>query len=163
MALLRPLLRKSQRQQLRQRQALQARNPDPVFRPAARSAPWLPASSTEDRVRQNGNDEQPLVAHHTNLQTSTAWRFLSDENQIIARPLPRLGLDSAIALGLLSVVVFFKGLGLFFYTSGEVQGSEFGMLITLVQQSSLFMLWAALFAAWRLAPEPKQLNTGSAT
>ena len=69
---------------------------------------------------------------------------------------------SAVALGLLSAVMFFKGMGLFLYTSGEVQGSEFGMLITLVQQLSLFMLWAALFALWRLVPEPKKLSTGSA-
>jgi hypothetical protein len=39
---------------------------------------------------------------------------------------------------------------IFVNTSGVVQGSEFGMLITLANQISLLMLWLSLFAFWRL-------------
>lgn len=50
------------------------------------------------------------------------------------------------ALVLLSAYMVFDGALMFLGTSGQVQGSEFGMLITLVNQISLVMLWLALFA-----------------
>jgi hypothetical protein len=40
----------------------------------------------------------------------------------------------------------FEGFTVFVNTSGLVQGSEFGMLITLAHQLSLVMVWLALFA-----------------
>lgn len=55
-------------------------------------------------------------------------------------------------LGLLSAYMIFDGVILFLGTSGRVQGSEFGMLITLANQISLVMLWLALFALWNLLP-----------
>lgn len=57
-----------------------------------------------------------------------------------------------IALALLSIFMAFNGVLIFTSTSGVVQGSEFGMLITLANQLSLVMLWLALFALWRLMP-----------
>lgn len=56
----------------------------------------------------------------------------------------RLALDGA--LGLLSVFMIYDRLLVYSRTSGYVQGSEFGMLITLANQLSLVMLWLALFA-----------------
>lgn len=50
------------------------------------------------------------------------------------------------ALGLLSAYMFYNGIIIFINTSGVVRGSEFGMLITLVNQISLVMMWLALFA-----------------
>ncbi len=58
----------------------------------------------------------------------------------------------AVALALLSAYMILNGLTIFVSTSGVVQGSEFGMLITLANQISLLMLWLSLFAFWRLAP-----------
>jgi hypothetical protein len=57
-----------------------------------------------------------------------------------------------IALAFLSGYMGLKGLGIFITTSDVVKGSEFGMLVTLVNQISLLMLWLSLFAFWRLAP-----------
>lgn len=56
------------------------------------------------------------------------------------------------ALALLSAYMVLNGVTIFVNTTGVVQGSEFGMLITLANQISLLMLWLALFAFWRLAP-----------
>jgi len=56
------------------------------------------------------------------------------------------------ALGLLSVFLVFEGAPMFVRTSGTVQGSEFSMLITIVNQISLGMMWLALFVAWKLVP-----------
>lgn len=58
----------------------------------------------------------------------------------------------AIALGILSVFMAFNGALIFMNTSGVVQSSEFGLLITLANQLSLVMLWLALFSLWRLVP-----------
>lgn len=58
----------------------------------------------------------------------------------------------AVALALLSLYMLFNGTSIFLNTSGMVQGSEFGMLITLANQVSLLMIWLALFALWRLVP-----------
>lgn len=55
-------------------------------------------------------------------------------------------------LGLLSAYMIFDGLMIYINTSGYVQGSEFGMLITLTNQISLVMIWLALFALWFLFP-----------
>lgn len=52
----------------------------------------------------------------------------------------------AWALGLLSIYMIINGLIVFTNTSGVVQGSEFGMLITLANQMSLVMVWLALFS-----------------
>lgn len=56
------------------------------------------------------------------------------------------------ALGLLSAYMVFNGFIIFLNTSGSVQGSEFGMLITLASQVSLIMMWLALFALHSLLP-----------
>lgn len=56
------------------------------------------------------------------------------------------------ALGLLSAYMVFNGFVIFVNTSGVVQGSEFGMLITLANQISLVMVWLALFALRSLLP-----------
>ncbi|GAB1411485.1 MAG: hypothetical protein HKUEN07_01380 [Rhodocyclaceae bacterium] len=66
----------------------------------------------------------------------------------------------AIALALLSAYMVFNGLTIFVNTSGVVQGSEFGMLITLANQISLLMLWLSLFAFWRLVPSAEGANQG---
>ncbi len=58
----------------------------------------------------------------------------------------------AVTLAVLSAYMLVNGLSIFVNTSGVVQGSEFGMLITLANQLSLLMLWLALFALWRLVP-----------
>lgn len=60
------------------------------------------------------------------------------------------------ALGLLSAYMVFNGLVIFVNTSGVVQGSEFGMLITLANQISLVMVWLALFALRSLLPSAAQ-------
>jgi hypothetical protein len=67
----------------------------------------------------------------------------------------------AVALALLSAYMLFNGFTIFVNTSGVVQGSEFGMLITLANQVSLLMLWLALFALWSLAPVPSPSPAGS--
>jgi len=56
------------------------------------------------------------------------------------------------ALGLLSVYMVFNGLIIFDNTTGHVQGSEFGMLITLVNQVALIMIWLALYALRSILP-----------
>lgn len=50
------------------------------------------------------------------------------------------------AFGVFSVYMVFDGFLTFLSTSGRVQGSEFGMLITLANQLGLVMMWLALFA-----------------
>lgn len=57
-----------------------------------------------------------------------------------------------IAWGVLSVYMLVDGVLIFRKTSGLVVGSDFSMLITLVNQLSLFTVWLALFALWRLVP-----------
>ena len=49
-----------------------------------------------------------------------------------------------------SAFMLYKGAEFFFATTGLVRGSEFGMLITIVNQTSLIMIWLALFAVWKL-------------
>ena len=66
----------------------------------------------------------------------------------------------AIALALLSAYMVLNGLTIFVNTSGVVQGSEFGMLITLANQISLLMLWLSLFALWRLVPSEQSGGQG---
>lgn len=66
----------------------------------------------------------------------------------------------AAALALLSAYMVLNGLTIFVNTSGVVQGSEFGMLITLANQISLLMLWLSLFAFWRLAPSGESGSQG---
>ena len=66
----------------------------------------------------------------------------------------------AVALALLSTYMVFNGAIIFVNTSGMVQGSEFGMLITLANQISLLMLWLALFALWRLVPTVSASTSG---
>ena len=65
------------------------------------------------------------------------------------------------ALGILSAYMAFNGLVIFYNTSGPVQGSEFGMLITLASQVSLLMMWLALFALWSLSPATGKLPESS--
>lgn len=60
------------------------------------------------------------------------------------------------ALGFLSAYMVFNGFAIFINTSGIVQGSEFGMLITLANQLSLVMIWLALFALRSLLPNSSQ-------
>jgi hypothetical protein len=57
------------------------------------------------------------------------------------------------ALRVLSAYMIFKGFIIFINTSGSVQGSEFGMLITLSSQLSLVMMWLALFSLNTVLPE----------
>ena len=54
------------------------------------------------------------------------------------------------ALCVASALMLYKGAEFFFATTGFVRGSEFGMLITIVNQISLIMIWLALFAMWKL-------------
>jgi hypothetical protein len=58
----------------------------------------------------------------------------------------------AIALALLSAYIGLNGLTIFVSTSGVVQGSQFGILVTIANQISLLMLWLSLFAFWKLVP-----------
>jgi hypothetical protein len=55
-----------------------------------------------------------------------------------------------VALAILSTYMLYSGFSIFITTSGVVQGSEFGMLITLAHELSQLMLWLALFALWHL-------------
>ena len=65
----------------------------------------------------------------------------------------------ALALGLLSAYMILAGLVVFLSTSaGVVQGSEFGMLITLANQISLIVIWLALFALWKLVAMGKSIS-----
>jgi hypothetical protein len=54
-------------------------------------------------------------------------------------------------VGLCAYMVF-DGLLIFVGTSGQVQGSEFGLLITLANQLSIIMLWLALIAVRQIIP-----------
>lgn len=47
---------------------------------------------------------------------------------------------------LFSIVMILNGLTTWFNTSGLVQGSEFGMLITITNRIGLLFIWLALFA-----------------
>lgn len=60
-----------------------------------------------------------------------------------------------VTLSLFSVYLFLQGFITANATSGVVSGSEFGMLITLVNQAGLLMMWLALFAGWRLTVRPR--------
>jgi hypothetical protein len=66
----------------------------------------------------------------------------------------------AFGLALLSTYMVLNGLTIYVNTSGVVEGSEFGMLITLVNQISLLMLWLSLFAFWRLTPSGESGSQG---
>jgi hypothetical protein len=55
----------------------------------------------------------------------------------------------------------FDGALIFLSTSGRVQGSEFGMLITLAHQVSLVMVWLALFALRAILPGSGELSRRS--
>lgn len=48
--------------------------------------------------------------------------------------------------------MIFNGVIIFSNTSGYVQGSEFGMLITLANEASLVLVWLALFGLWYSTP-----------
>lgn len=67
----------------------------------------------------------------------------------------------AVLLAMLSAWMLFEGAMVYFQTSGFVQGSEFGMLITLANQFSLIMLWLALFAIWSLLPIHSEVSSSS--
>lgn len=54
-----------------------------------------------------------------------------------------------IAWCLLSIYMLVDGVLIFFKTSGVV-GSDFSMMITQVNQISLFTVWLAMFAIWHL-------------
>lgn len=60
-------------------------------------------------------------------------------------------------LGIWSAYMTINGLMVFYNTSGPVQGSEFGMLITLASQFSQLTIWVALFAFWSLSPSTGKL------
>ncbi len=62
-------------------------------------------------------------------------------------------------LGLLSAYMIYNGTYIFFKTSGFVQGTEFGMLITIVNQISLVMVWLAIFAVRSLLTSALQNET----
>lgn len=65
-----------------------------------------------------------------------------------------------LTLGILSAYMVLNGFTIFQNTSGVVQGSEFGMLITLANQMSLTMIWLALFALWSLLPGSQPIFSG---
>ena len=52
------------------------------------------------------------------------------------------GID--LALGLLGLCMIYEGLIYFINTSGYVTGSEFGMLISIVNQLGLILMWLGL-------------------
>lgn len=64
-----------------------------------------------------------------------------------------------IVLALWSVLMLLDGGRQVIATTGMVQGSEFGMLISISNQLGEVMIWLALFAIWRVVPvqasEPK--------
>ena len=66
----------------------------------------------------------------------------------------------AVVLGLCSVVLGLNGFNTFVWTLGEVQGSEFGLLIKLSGQLGLLMAWLGVFGLWRMiASEVKNPQT----
>lgn len=64
----------------------------------------------------------------------------------------KIKLGLAIILALYSVKMAFDALIVIANTTGVVEGSEFGMLITLAHQLGQVMLWLALYSLWRLVP-----------
>ncbi|MEW5892433.1 MAG: hypothetical protein AB1697_04770 [Pseudomonadota bacterium] len=53
-------------------------------------------------------------------------------------------------LGSLSLWLGYQGVSLYIATSGFVSSSEFGMLITLVNQIASLMLWLMAFGLWQI-------------
>lgn len=63
----------------------------------------------------------------------------------------KVAIDCTLAM--VCAYMLFSGMSTYFGTLGQVQGSEFGMLITLINQLSLVMIWLALFALRSIIPE----------
>lgn len=59
-------------------------------------------------------------------------------------------------LWLWSAWMLLSGANYWFATMGFVQGTEFGMLITLVSGMGMFMVWLAIFTLWRTLDDEKQ-------
>lgn len=62
-------------------------------------------------------------------------------------------LHRGLGLVLLLVSLWLGGLGLNYHlaTRGEVVGSEFGMLIALLNAVGALMLWVMVYGLWRLS------------
>lgn len=62
-------------------------------------------------------------------------------------------LHRGLGLALLLVSLWLGSLGLDYHlaTRGEVVGSEFGMLIALLNALGALMLWVMVFGLWRLS------------
>ena len=55
-------------------------------------------------------------------------------------------------LGIASAWMILNGVSIALQTMGRVSGSEFGMLITLVNLAANIILWLGLFGLWSLIP-----------
>ena len=54
-----------------------------------------------------------------------------------------------------SAIMLLTGLCYWVGTMGQVQGSEFGMQITMVSCLGMVMVWLSLFGVWFILPESK--------
>lgn len=65
------------------------------------------------------------------------------------------GLKSALGwmLGISSIWLIINGLFLIVRTFGRVQGTEFSVLITLVNIAAGTTVWLGFFALWRMIPD----------
>ena len=54
-----------------------------------------------------------------------------------------------------SAIMLLNGLNYWVSTMGVVQGSEFGMQITMVRCMGMVMVWLAIFGVWFTLPSPK--------
>lgn len=66
---------------------------------------------------------------------------------------------AAIVLVVMSALMALKGLIGFVATLGTVQGSEFGLQITLVNNLSFLMMWAASLAVWLVLKHASQSSS----
>lgn len=57
-------------------------------------------------------------------------------------------------LAIFSAWCLVSGLGVALGTSGQVSGSEFGMLITIAHLLSLMLSWLTLWGVWHLTKPP---------
>ena len=56
-----------------------------------------------------------------------------------------------------SALCFLSGINVAIATSGQVSGSEFGMLITIAHLLVLMLGWLAIWGAWRWSrPDPQR-------
>ena len=57
-----------------------------------------------------------------------------------------------VLLGIVSAWLVLNGVSITVQTMGRVTGSEFSMLITLVNLAANIILWLGLFGLWSLTP-----------